>query len=162
MGSLDSFKGEAVWEEETHPPNSPCRFQDERHQPRGVSWYPDQLEFGLLEAAAFKMTADPGSTFWPSHLFSIPTPWQVDSNPWAQIKSSFSSFSVQFSSVAQSCLILCELMNCSTPGLPVHHQLPEFTQTHVHRVSDASQPSHLLSFPSPPAPNPSQLLRNQV
>ena len=47
-------------------------------------------------------------------------------------------------------------MNHSTPGLPVHHQLPEFTQTHVHRVSDAIQPSHLLSSPSPPAPNPSQ------
>ena len=47
-------------------------------------------------------------------------------------------------------------MNCSTPGLPVHHQLPEFTQTHVHRVSDAIQPSHSLSSPSPPAPSPSQ------
>ena len=47
-------------------------------------------------------------------------------------------------------------MNCSTPGLPVHHQLREFTQTHVHRVSDAIQPSHPLSSPSPPAPNPSQ------
>ena len=64
--------------------------------------------------------------------------------------------SVQFSSVAQSCLTLWDTMNCSTPGLPVHHQLPEFTQTHVHRVSDANQPSHPLSFPSPPAPNPSQ------
>ena len=60
------------------------------------------------------------------------------------------------SSVAQSWLILCDPMNCSTPGLPVHHQLPEFTQTHVHRVSDAIQPSHPLSFPSPPASNPSQ------
>ena len=65
-------------------------------------------------------------------------------------------FSVQFSSVAQSCPTLCDPMNCSTPGLPVHHQLPEFTQTHVHRVRDAIQPSHLLSSPSPPAPNPSQ------
>ena len=64
--------------------------------------------------------------------------------------------SVQFSSVAQSCLTLCNPMNCSTPGLPVHHQLLEFTQTHVHRVSDAIQPSHPLSSPSPPAPNPSQ------
>ena len=64
--------------------------------------------------------------------------------------------SVQFSSVAQSCLTLCNPMNRSTPGLPVHHQLPEFTQTHVHRVSDAIQPSHPLSSPSPPAPNPSQ------
>ena len=64
--------------------------------------------------------------------------------------------SVQFSSVAQSCPTLCYPMNCSTPGLPVHHQLPEFTQTHVHWVSDAIQPSHPLSSLSPPAPNPSQ------
>ena len=64
--------------------------------------------------------------------------------------------SVQFSSVAQSCPTLCNPMNCSTPGLPVHHQLPEFTQIHVHRVSDAIQPSHPLLSPSPPAPNPSQ------
>ena len=60
--------------------------------------------------------------------------------------------------VAQSCLTLCNPMNHSTPGLPVHHQLLEFTQTHVHRVGDAIQPSHLLSSPSPPAPNPSQHL----
>ena len=64
--------------------------------------------------------------------------------------------SVQFSSVAQSRPTLCDPMNRSTPGLPVHHQLPEFTQTHVRRVSDAIQPSHPLSSPSPPAPNPSQ------
>ena len=63
---------------------------------------------------------------------------------------------VQFSSVAQSCPTLCDPMNRSTPGLPVHHKLPEFTQTHVYRVSDAIQPSHPLSSPSPPAPNPSQ------
>ena len=63
---------------------------------------------------------------------------------------------VQFSSVAQSCPTLCDPMNCSTPGLPVRHQLPEFTQTQVHRVSDAIQPSHPLLSPSPPAPNPSQ------
>ena len=62
----------------------------------------------------------------------------------------------QFSSVTQSCLTLCNPMNRSTPGLPVHHQLPDFTQTHVHRVSIAIQPSHPLSSPSPPAPNPSQ------
>ena len=64
--------------------------------------------------------------------------------------------SVQFSSVAQSCPTLCDPMNRSTPGLPVHHLLPEFTETHVHRVSDAIQPSHPLLSPSPPAPNPSQ------
>ena len=64
--------------------------------------------------------------------------------------------SFQSSSVAQSCPTLCSHMNCSTPGLSVHHQLPEFTQTQVHQVSDAIQPSHPLLSPSPPAPNPSQ------
>ena len=68
----------------------------------------------------------------------------------------FLDASVQLSSVAQSCPTLCDPMNRSTPGLPVHHQLPEFTQTHVHWVSDAIQPSHPLSSPFPPAPNPSQ------
>ena len=65
-------------------------------------------------------------------------------------------YSVQFSSVAQSCLTPCDPMNRSTPGLPVHHQLPEFTQTRVHGVGDAIQSSHPLSSLSPPAPNPSQ------
>ena len=64
--------------------------------------------------------------------------------------------SVQFSSVAQLCPTLCDPMNHSTSGLLVHHHLLEFTQTHVHRVGDAIQPSHPLSSPSPPAPNPSQ------
>ena len=64
--------------------------------------------------------------------------------------------SVHFNSVAQSCSTLSDLMNRSTPGLPVHHQPPEFTQTHVHWVSDAIQPSHPQSSPSLPAPNPSQ------
>ena len=72
------------------------------------------------------------------------------------IQSSVYRISVQFSSVTQSCPTLCDPMNRSTPGLPVHHQLLEFTQTHVHRVSNAIQPSHPLSSPSPPAPNPSQ------
>ena len=63
---------------------------------------------------------------------------------------------VQFSSVTQSCLTLCNPMNCSTPGLPVHHQLPESTQTHIHWVGDAIQSSHPLSSPSSPALNLSQ------
>ena len=71
-------------------------------------------------------------------------------------KTTRSFSSDQFSSVAQSCATLYNPMNRSTPGFPVHHQLPEFTQTHVHRVSDAIQPSHPLSSPSSPAPNPSQ------
>ena len=66
------------------------------------------------------------------------------------------SHSVQFSSVTQSCQTLCNPMKCSMPGLPVHHQLLEFTQTHGHQVRDAIQPSHPLSSPSAPAPNPSQ------
>ena len=73
-----------------------------------------------------------------------------------RVLSCLVSCSVQFSSVTQSCPTLCDPMNHSTPGLPVHHQPPEFTQTHVHRVSDAIQPSHPLLSPSPPAPNPSQ------
>ena len=58
-----------------------------------------------------------------------------------------------FSSVVQSCQTLCDLMDCSMPDFPVHHQFPELAQTHVHRVSDAIQPAHPLSFPSPPAFN---------
>ena len=75
---------------------------------------------------------------------------------WVMLKLRLSVHSVQFSSVTQSCPTLCNPMNCSMPGLPVHHQLPEFTQTHVHWVSDAIQPSHPLSSPSSPAPSPSQ------
>ena len=79
--------------------------------------------------------------------------WPSYPNSWVKL---FQAVSVQFSSVTQSCPTLCHLMNHSMPGLPVHHQLPEFTQTHVHRVSDAIQPSHSLSSLSPSAPNPSQ------
>ena len=78
----------------------------------------------------------------------------VGCSPWHCRESDMTS--VQFSSVTQLCPTLCNPKNCSTPGLPIHHQLPEFTQTHVHRVSDAIQPSHPLSSPVPPAPNPSQ------
>ena len=76
----------------------------------------------------------------------------------AVVRAFFGIAKFQFSSVqfTQSCLTLCDLVNCSTPGLPVHHQLLEFIQTHVHQVGDAIQPSHPLSSPSPPAPKPSQ------
>ena len=77
---------------------------------------------------------------------------QKDALNFCLAKSSY----IQFSSVAQSCLTLCDPMNCSTPGLPVHDQLPEFTHTDVHWVGDAIQPSHPLSSPSPASPNPSQ------
>ena len=81
------------------------------------------------------------------------------SNIIRQLKNDSLLCHFQFSSVTQLCPIPCNPMNRSTPGLPVHHQLPKFTQTHVHQVSgvsDAIQPSHPLSSPSPPAPNPSQ------
>ena len=70
--------------------------------------------------------------------------------------SNLNSISIIFSSVAQSCLILCDPMDCSMPGFPVHHQLPELTQSHVHRVGDAIQPSDPLLSPSPPTFNLSQ------
>ena len=87
-------------------------------------------------------------------LQSCPTLYDPIDSRQTQIHESLVSFS--FSSVAQSCPTLCDPMNCSMPGLPVCHQLLEFTQTHVHLVGDAIQPSHPLSSPSPPAPNPSQ------
>ena len=87
-------------------------------------------------------------------FLSIPEPFLIS---WSLHLLIFLSTMVfQFSSVTQSCPTLCNPINRSTPGLPVHHQLPEFTQPHVHRVGDAIQPSHPLSSPSPPAPNPSQ------
>ena len=96
-----------------------------------------------IEAEVFKGTSR-SKTLWLDHTMTRSQVWKPGLS------------SVQFSSVAQSCPTLCDPMNHSTPGLPVHHQLPESTQTHVHRVSDAIQPSHPLSSPSPPAPNPSQ------
>ena len=84
-------------------------------------------------------------------IFFSPLPVSLDNSSHL-----FYEFQFQFSLVAQSCPTLYDPMNRSTPGLPVRHQLPEFTQTHVHRVSDAIQPSYPLSSPSPPAPNPSQ------
>jgi len=87
--------------------------------------------------------------------------WTATCNPKELVHSLTSHTKINskwfnFSSVAQLSLTLCDSMNCSTPGLPVHHQLPEFTQTHVHWVSNAIQPSHPLLYPSPPALNLSQ------
>ena len=80
-----------------------------------------------------------------------------DPPPNSYMEFSVTAFSyIQFGSVAQSCLTVCDPMNGRTPGLPVHHQLTEFTQTHVHWVGDTIQPSHPLSSPSPPALNLSQ------
>ena len=90
------------------------------------------------------------------YLMNFPNPKSLQLSSWFFYQQLFYSLSDQIRSVAQSCLTLCNPMNCSMPGLHVHHQLPEFTETHVHRVSDAIQPSHPLLSPSPPAPNPSQ------
>ena len=106
------------------------------------------------------------SYFW-YHLFPTFINWSsiwkvtMSSKSWQIVYSKQICYlkkksSVQFSSVTQSCPTLCNSMNHSTPGLPVHFQLPEFTQTHVHWVGDTIQPSHPVSSPSPPAPNPSQ------
>ena len=89
--------------------------------------------------------------YWPMGS-SFPTPDLV----WSRRSQFFSIAYQSVISVAQSSQTLCDPMNCSTPGLPVHHQLQEFTQTHVHWVGDAIQPSYPLSSPFPPAPNPSQ------
>ena len=101
--------------------------------------------------------------FWPyCAACGVSVPDQgLNLGPWQSkcqvlITGPSGNFLIQFSSVAQSCLTLCNSMNHSTPGLPVHHQFLEFTQTHIHRVSDAIQPSHPLSSPSPPPSNPSQ------
>jgi len=101
----------------------------------------------------------PKQEYWGGSPF--PPPGDLP-NPGIKITSPalagrfFTTESLQSSSVAQLCLTLRNPMDCSTPGLPVHYQLPEFTQTHVHRVGDAIQPSHPLSTPSPPDFNRSQ------
>ena len=92
---------------------------------------------------------------------SVPKPWiiiqKIDFSFFLLfVKPKLQFSSVQFSSVIQWCPTLCDPMNCSTPGIPAHHRLLEFTQIHIHQVGDAIQPSHPLSSPSPPAPNPSQ------
>ena len=108
------------------------------------------------------------SPLWPLGLLS---PSCLSEVPWPPHSGSLLcricvvaawKVSVQFSSVAQSCPTLCNPMNRSAPGLPVHHQLPEFTQTHIHRISDAIQPSHPLSSPSlPPIPPSISVFSNE-
>ena len=115
---------------------------------------------GILQARILERVTIPFSrgSSWPGDwtLFSCIAGRFLLFEPPGKPKIYIQFSSVQFSSVAQSCPTLCDPMNHSTPGLPVHHQLPEFTQTHVPWVSDAIQPSHPVSSPSPPAPNPSQ------
>ena len=87
---------------------------------------------------------------WGASVYSLETT-DLESLPVFFKQQAFSVVLEKFSSVTQSCLTFHDPMDCSTPGLPVHHQLPEFTQIHAHWVGDAIQPSHPLSSPSPPA-----------
>ena len=93
---------------------------------------------------------------WVAISSSKESPWHRYQTHISCIVGGFYHWASQFSSVTQSCPTLCDPMNCSTPGLPVHHQLLELTQTHVHWVGDTIQPFHPLLSPSPPAPNPTQ------
>ena len=116
------------------------------------------LCLGLLICETGQVTVDKYLAFPSCLFFYLGLILQIDLC-FLALKSFSTHIAItvnQFSSVAQSCATLCDPKNLSTPGLPVHHQLPEFTQTHIHRVSDAIQPSHPLSSLSPPAPNPSQ------
>ena len=119
--------------------------------PQEYSWVPGWLSWLRIRLQCGR----PGFNPWVGK-----TPWRREQLPtpvfWPEEFHGLYSPSVQFSSVTQLCLTLCDSMDCSMPGLPVHHHLPEFTQTHVHRNHDAIQPSHSQSFPSSPAPNPSQ------
>ena len=106
----------------------------------------------------FKKIRDTKGIFY-AKMATIKDGSSMDITETEDIKKRWQEYTDQIRSVAQSCATLCNPMNCTqhgTPGLPVHHQLREFTQTHIHRVSDAIQPSHPLSSPSPLAPNPSQ------
>ena len=139
-------------------PTSPLRRQSPCASGQVLRYLPCKSSYGppketksvclsthIFTMQVMRVKSDPG---FPAHA-----------SPQVSLTRSLLSMSAgrnQFSSAAQSCPTLCDPMDCSRPGLPVHHQLPEFAQTHVHRVSDAIQPSHPLSSPSPPAPNPSQ------
>ena len=117
------------------------------------------LEWGVMPSSRGSSQLRDGNCislffFWNLHLLHLLN-WSMDSLPLSDQEKS-PCLSSQFSSVTQSCLTLCDPMNRSTPGLRVHHQLPELTQTHAQWVGDAIQPSHPLSSPSPPAPSPSQ------
>ena len=103
----------------------------------------------------FKKIRDISGTFH-AKMNTIKDRNGMDLTEAEDIKKRWQEYTHQIRSVARSCPVLCDPMNRSTPGLPVHHHLPKFIQTHVHRVSDAIQPSYPLSSPSPPAPNPSK------
>ena len=139
--------------------------------PEGVPWHRGWRKQGAVAGVGAPCPPQASPWLWapcPWALTCLSSEQDVGLNVLAQLLSSgledvckaqghsILFFKIQCSSVAQSCLTLCNPMDCSTPGLPVHHQLPEFTQTHVHRVSDAIQPIHPLSSPSPAAFNLSQ------
>ena len=109
----------------------------------------------LFYVGSFQCGRESNQVFNTKSLFSF-----IFFNPLFCVSNYFNCgySSVQFSSVAQLCLTLCNPMNCSTPGLPVHHQLPESTQTHIHLVGDAIQPSYPPSSPSFSALNLSQVI----
>ena len=125
-----------------------------------VTWVNSKVSsFPMEKTAATANTLN--GAFWEtqSRRIQVATPTLLTNRKWWEsiFCSKFLNLGViQFSSVTESCPTLWDPMNCSTPGLPVYHQLPEFTQTHVHPVGDAIQPSHPLLSPSPLAPNPSQ------
>ena len=134
---------------------SVCPMMDKDKRLMEASWWERLTEgetescsdwWGLLSKSFIQFSVA-GWSCVPSLLFT-----------WAKLWLEVMKIMVrsEIRSVAQSCPTLCNPINRSTPGLPVHHQLPEFTETHIHRVSDAIQPSHPLSSPSPLAPNPSQ------
>ena len=130
------------------------QFPDQRSNPGSLHWEHKVLTTGSPKSEIAQLCqtlCDPID--WSLPGSSIHEIFQARVLEWVAISfSNWTTSLVQFSSVAQSCQTVCDPMNRSTPGLPVHHQLPEFTQTHVRRVSDAIQPSHPLSSPSPPAP----------
>ena len=109
-----------------------------------------------VQLFATPWTAARQASLFITNSWSLLKHRSIDMRCHSMISSSINGVSDQIRSVTQSCPTLCDPINRSMPGLPVHHQLLEFTQTQVHRVSDAIQPSHPLSSPSPPAPNPSQ------
>ena len=129
----------------------------------GLPCSPAPLSWNLACSPTWKLTEPSAFEFTEtsSHKYGWLNHWQLNllwltSLPSLDGQQSAPGTFSQFSSVTQSCPTLWDPMNRSMPGFPVHHQLPEFTQTHAHRDGDAIQPSHLLSSPSPPAPNPSQ------
>ena len=141
---------ESEWLAKDNPETNPITIKPKTssHMAELFSWVPLPYCSTLwcpfpIKSLALSAHVSP----WTIHF------WVLDKSPVSALEGVHLP---QFSSVAESCLTLCDPVNCSTPSLPVHHQLPEFTQTHVHRVSDAIQPSNPLSSPSPPAPNPSQ------